>query len=360
MISNLLQTMGFWWATTGWFSFSAAVAVSFIIMITLGPVFIRFMKKFQQPIQSDGPAAHKAKAGTPTMGGILLLFAIFAGALSFTWWSDPVPWMALSALLFFGVIGFIDDYAKVVRKSSDRAAEIMSAKTRLALGAVFAGTLAFFINAQMPSMIPELSVWVPGFNTFIYIGALYFVWAFFVIVGTANAANITDGLDGMLSKIILPVMVVMFVALYGSAHFGFLPGIVFMPEAVGLYPVIGATIGALLGFLWWNARPAQIFMGDTGSLALGGMLGAVALILKAEIVMGIASLMMVVILLSSFIQMVVFKATKRRKSGGIRVFRMAPLHHHLELGGWAETKIVERFFIISIIFSSIALAMMKV
>ncbi|MCL2369134.1 MAG: phospho-N-acetylmuramoyl-pentapeptide-transferase [Alphaproteobacteria bacterium] len=360
MLSNIFQQFGFWWATTGWFSFTGAFIVSFIIMIALGAPFIRFMKRFQQPIQKDGPTSHHEKAGTPTMGGLLLLFAIFVGALSFTWWRDPIPWIPLIALLIFGIIGFVDDYAKVKRKSSESSAAIMSEKTRLAIGAVAAITLAFLIDRVMPAPVPELSIWMPGFNTFIYVGVLYFVWSFFVIAGSANAANITDGLDGMLGKILLPVLAVLFLSVYGASHFGFLDGTVFLPEAMGLYPVIGATIGAVLGFLWWNAKPAQIFMGDTGSLALGAMLGTIALILKAEIVFGIAAAMMVIILLSSFIQMAVFKATKRRKSGGIRVFRMAPLHHHLELLGWAETKIVERFFIISILFSALAMAVLKI
>ena len=176
---------------------------------------------------------------------------------------------------------------------------------------------------------------------------------------SANATNITDGLDGMLAKLYMPVLVVLVVALYGATRIGFMDTVMFLPTASGLYAVLGAAFGAVLGFLWYNARPAAIFMGDVGSLALGGFMGTVAMLLKSEIIMGIAAGMMVIILMSSFIQTMYFKATRKITGTGRRVFLRAPLHHHFEELGWCETKIVDRFFIMAILFSGLALVLLK-
>ncbi|MCL2757886.1 MAG: phospho-N-acetylmuramoyl-pentapeptide-transferase [Alphaproteobacteria bacterium] len=364
MLSTLLVDLGFRSAASGWFGFSGATAVAFVFMILFGPAFINAMRAWQkkgQPIRSDGPKTHLAKAGTPTMGGLLILLAIFVSAALFIDFRNPIPFVALLSLVFFGAIGFVDDYGKIKRQASNRAAEILSARARLALGGIGAIILAFLADRFMPSN-PDmlLSIYIPFFHILIPAGIFYFVFAYFVIVGSANAANITDGLDGMLSKIMLPVLVVITVALYGATHYGFLAGGVSLPDAAGLYPIVGAVLGAVLGFLWFNAKPAQIFMGDVGSLALGGFIGTVAMQLKAEFVVGLAAAMMVIILLSSFLQTMVFKLTKDSSGRGRRIFKMAPLHHHFELSGLAETKIVERFFIASIIFSAVALVLLKV
>ena len=173
-----------------------------------------------------------------------------------------------------------------------------------------------------------------------------------------QSANITDGLDGMLSKIYLPILVVLLVALFGATRIGFIPNSLLLPDSAALFPVLGATFGALIGFLWFNSSPAQIFMGDTGSLALGGFVGTISMFLKVEIIIGVASLMMVTILLSSFIQTFVYKLTKKNGVGK-RVFLRAPLHHHFEEKGLPESKIVERFFIMSILFSGFALLLLR-
>jgi phospho-N-acetylmuramoyl-pentapeptide-transferase len=332
-------------------------------MILFGRAFINAMRGWQkkgQPIQTDGPKSHFDKAGTPTMGGILILAAIIISGVLFMDCYNPVPWIALSSLVAFGIIGLIDDFFKVKRQSSESFAEVMSPKVRLLLEAAIAVVLAYFINATMPAYIPELSVYVPIFHKLMPFGIFYFVFAYLVIAGSANAANITDGLDGMLVKVFTPVLVVIGLVLFGATHINFLAGGVFLPEAAGLYPLIGAAAGAMLGFLWFNSKPAQIFMGDVGSLALGGFMGTIAMLLKQEIIVGIAALMMVLILGSSFLQTIVYKLTKGSNGKGIRVFKMAPLHHHFELSGWAETKVVERFFIMSLIFSAIACAMLKI
>ena len=339
--------------------FICAFAVSFLIMIGFGDWFITGMRHWisrGQPIRKDGPARHLAKEGTPTMGGLLILAAVLVSSLLFMDFHNMVPWIALASLVAFGAIGFADDLGKVLNRSAYAG---LSAKLRLLLGGVAAIVLAYFINQSMPAYVPELSIYFPIFHRLLPFGIFYFVFAYFVIVGSANAANMTDGLDGMLAKIYMPVLIVITVALYSATHLKFMPGGVFLPEAVGLYPVIGAVFGAIIGFLWFNARPARIFMGDVGSLALGGFMGTVAMLLKAEIVVGFAALMMVIILGSTFLQMMTFKITKGPDGKGKKIFKMAPLHHHFELSGWSESKIVDRFFILSILFSGLALIILR-
>ncbi len=269
-------------------------------------------------------------------------------------------------------LGFVDDYKKVSSQSR-KASNGLSPSFRLCAEAVFVVILVYLINKTMPPYVPDFSItigssillplnsWVMGsvFGMPITLGFLYFVFGYFVICGSANATNITDGLDGMLSKLYLPVLIVLVVALYGATRIGFMDSVVFLPDASALYAPLGATAGAVLGFLWYNARPASIFMGDVGSLALGGFMGTVAMLLKSEIIMGVAAGMMVLILLSSFLQTMFFKITRKISGTGRRIFLRAPLHHHFEELGWAETKIVDRFFVLSILFSGIALILLK-
>jgi phospho-N-acetylmuramoyl-pentapeptide-transferase len=347
----------------GWKSvqFACGFGASFLIVMFCGRWFINKMGDWQkkgQPIREDGPQTHLVKAGTPTMGGVLILAAVLVSSLLFMDYHNPIGWIALASLVLFGAVGFSDDLGKVKKQSAYSG---MSARGRLALEFLIAAALAFLIDKTMPMYVPNLSLVIPGVHVIWGLGVFYFLFAYIVIAGSANAANITDGLDGMLSKTILPVIAVLGVALYGATHLNIIwNGLVFLPEAVVLYPIMGAVVGAVLGFLWFNAAPASIFMGDVGSLALGGFMGTVAMILKAEIIMGIAALMMVTILASSFVQTTVFKLTKRGARPGRRIFKMAPLHHHFELCGWAETKVVERFLILSVLFSGLALIVMKI
>lgn len=360
MLTDYFLNHGLTFFASGWTQFAGGFFVAFLLMLMFGRPFIRAMRTLQkkgQPISENVPESHAKKAGTPTMGGILVVLSILLGGILFMPLSNPTGWIALSALVMFGLLGFVDDYKKVTSQSK-KASNGLSPLTRLVVEGIFVVILAYFINQTMPPYIPEYSVSI-GAGIILPFGMWYFVFAYFVICGSANATNITDGLDGMLAKLYMPVLVVLVVALYGATRIGFMDTVMFLPTASGLYAVLGAAFGATLGFLWYNARPASIFMGDVGSLALGGFMGTVAMLLKSEIIMGVAAGMMVLILLSSFIQTMYFKVTRRVSGTGRRVFLRAPLHHHFEELGWPETKIVERFFILSIMFSGLALVLLK-
>lgn len=375
MLTDFMLSRGFYFFASGWTQFAAAFAMAFVIMIVFGRTFIRFMHKIQgngQPISENVPLEHRKKAGTPSMGGILILIAVFVSSLLFMPIHNSAGWIALMSLLMFAAIGFADDYKKISSQSK-KASNGLSPSMRLGLEAVCVVVLAYLINKTMPGYVPNLSVvlgssfelsfdaWHIGylFGLPITCGFLYYIFAYFVICGSANATNITDGLDGMLSKLYLPVLIVLVVALYGATRTGFMDAVIFLPETSALYAVLGSVFGAVLGFLWFNSKPASIFMGDVGSLALGGFMGTVAMLLKSEIIMGVAAGMMVLILLSSFLQTMYFKITKKIYGNGKRIFLRAPIHHHFEELGWPETKIVERFFIISILFSGLALILLK-
>ncbi|MDW2974808.1 MAG: phospho-N-acetylmuramoyl-pentapeptide-transferase [Alphaproteobacteria bacterium] len=360
MLTDYFLNHGFSFFASGWTQFAGGFFVAFMIMLLFGCSFIRAMRTFQkkgQPISENVPETHRAKAGTPTMGGILIVVAILVASLLFMPMLNPTGWIALAALVMFGGLGFVDDYKKVSSQSK-KASNGLSPLTRLLTEAVFVVILAYLVNKTIPPYIPEYSVSI-GAGIILPFGFLYYLFAYFVICGGANATNITDGLDGMLAKLYMPVLVVLVVALYGATRIGFMDTVMFLPMASGLYAVLGGAFGAVLGFLWYNSKPASIFMGDVGSLALGGFMGTVAMLLKSEIIMGIAAGMMVLILLSSFVQTMYFKATRHISGTGRRLFLRAPLHHHFEELGWAETKIVDRFFILSIMFSGLALVLLK-
>ena len=360
MLTDYFLNHGFSFFASGWTQFAGGFFVSFMIMLMFGRGFIRAMRNIQkkgQPISENVPESHRQKAGTPTMGGILVIVAILIGALLFMPMSNPTGWIALVALVMFGGLGFVDDYKKVSSQSK-KASNGLSPLTRLLVEGIFVVILAYLINKTLPPYIPEYSLAI-GAGIILPLGLLYYVFAYFVICGGANATNITDGLDGMLAKLYMPVLVVLVVALYGATRIGFMDTVMFLPMANGLYGVLGAAFGAVLGFLWYNSKPASIFMGDVGSLALGGFMGTVAMLLKSELILGVAAGMMVLILLSSFIQTMYFKTTRKITGTGRRVFLRAPLHHHFEELGWTETKIVERFFILSILFSGLALVLLK-
>ncbi|MBP3340155.1 MAG: phospho-N-acetylmuramoyl-pentapeptide-transferase [Alphaproteobacteria bacterium] len=360
MLTDYFLDHGLSFFASGWTQFAGGFFVAFMIMLMFGRPFVRAMHLLQkrgQPISENVPESHRQKVGTPTMGGVLIIAAILVGSLLFMPIYNPTGWIALVALLMFGGLGFIDDYKKVTSQSK-KASNGLSPLTRLVVEGIFVVILAYLINKTMPPYIPEYSLAI-GAGIILPLGLLYYVFAYFVICGSANATNITDGLDGMLSKLYMPVLVVLVVALYGATRIGFMDTVMFLPTASGLYAVLGAAFGAVIGFLWYNSKPASIFMGDVGSLALGGFMGTVAMLLKSEIIMGVAAGMMVLILLSSFIQTMYFKATRKITGTGRRVFLRAPLHHHFEELGWTETKIVERFFIISILFSGLALVLLK-
>jgi phospho-N-acetylmuramoyl-pentapeptide-transferase len=305
-----------------------------------------------QPIRTDGPESHVlTKAGTPTMGGLLILSAILVSTLLWARWDNGYVWLVLLVTLGFGLIGFADDYAKV-RKQTHAG---VSGRTRLAAGfliALLASAWAMYLHP------PELSgqLAFPIFKTALLdLGWFFLPFAMLVIVGAANAVNLTDGLDGLA---IMPVMIAaasLGVIAYavGRVDFTEYLGVHYVPNTGEILIFVAALIGGGLGFLWYNAPPAAVFMGDTGSLALGGALGAIAVATKHEIVLAIVGGLFVVEALSVIIQVAYYKRTKKR------VFLMAPIHHHFEKLGWAEPQIVIRFWIVSLILAMIGLATLK-
>ena len=375
MLTDFMLSRGFQFFASGWTQFAAGFGVAFLIMLIFGRSFIRLMHAWRekgQPISDNVPLEHRKKAGTPSMGGILIIIAILVASLLLIPMHNATGWIALSSLVMFGAIGFADDYKKITSQSK-KASNGLSPSMRLFLEAICVAILAYLVNKTMPGYVPSLSIVLGSsiviplanidvgylFGVPLTLGFLYYIFAYSVICGSANATNITDGLDGLLSKLYLPVLIVLTVALYGATRIGFMDAVMFLPEASALYAVLGAAFGAVLGFLWFNAKPAAIFMGDVGSLALGGFMGTVAMLLKSEIIMGVAAGMMVLILLSSFMQTMYFKITRKISGTGKRIFLRAPLHHHFEELGWDETKIVDRFFVMSILFSGLALILLK-
>lgn len=327
-----------------------AMAVSFII----GPYVIAWLKAKQgegQPIRADGPETHAKKKGTPTMGGLMILFSVTLSTLLWVDITNPYMWVVLAVFLGFGVIGFFDDYAKLTKRSHNG----LSGRLRLGLegGLSVVAVLAVMLLAGAPE---GSSLAFPFFkNFFPDLGWFFLPFGLFVIVGAANAVNLTDGLDGLA---IGPIMITaacfgIFSYLAGNAVFSNYLQIHFVKDVGELAVFCGALVGAGLGFLWFNAPPAQVFMGDTGSLSMGGALGVISIATKHEITLGIIGGLFVIETLSVIIQVVSFKTR------GKRVFKMAPLHHHFEKNGWAETQVVIRFWIVSIIFALIGLATLK-
>ena len=336
------------------FRTGAALMTSALIVFLFGPSIIASLKTRQgkgQPIRSDGPETHFAKAGTPTMGGLIILLAVVASSLLWANLSNTYVWVVLMVTIGFGAIGFYDDYLKVKAESHKG----FSGKTRLALEFAIAGLACYtiMVNGEAPF---SSSLTFPFLKDLIInLGMFFVLFGAFVIVAAGNAVNLTDGLDGLA---IVPVMIAaasfgMIAYLSGNAIFSGYLQIHFVPGTGEVAVLCGAIIGAGLGFLWFNAPPAAIFMGDTGSLALGGMIGATAVATKHEIVLVIIGGLFVVEALSVIIQVASFKLT------GKRVFRMAPIHHHYEKKGWTESQVVIRFWIISVVLAMIGLATLK-
>lgn len=336
------------------FRTGAALITSAFIVFLFGPTIIAALKVRQgkgQPIRADGPQTHFKKAGTPTMGGLMIICGILGGTLLWGNLANPYVIVVITVTLGFGAIGFYDDYLKVT-KQTDKG---FSGKARLALEFILAGAAAYVIM-RAGSQPFSSSLAFPFFKDFLFNLGLFFIpFAAFVIVGAGNAVNLTDGLDGLA---IVPIMIAAasfgFIAyLSGNAIFANYLQIHFVPGTGELAVVLGAVIGAGLGFLWFNAPPAAIFMGDTGSLALGGLIGSVAVATKHEIVMAIIGGLFVAEALSVIIQVGYFKMT------GKRVFLMAPIHHHFEKKGWTESQVVIRFWIIAVILALVGLSTLK-
>jgi phospho-N-acetylmuramoyl-pentapeptide-transferase len=331
-----------------------------IVVVAMGSRFIRWMQAKQgkgQPIRTDGIERHIVeKAGTPTMGGVMILAGLLVGTLLWADLSNVYVWAVLLVTSGYGVLGFLDDYAKVTKQTTAG----ISGKLRLALEAVIAvaAVTLIVLYGGRPPEAPELatSVAFPVFKGLLLnLGWFYLAFGAFIIVGGANAVNFTDGLDGLAT---VPVMIAaaafgLIAYLVGNYVFANYLQLHFVPGVGEVAVFCGAMIGAGLGFLWYNAPPAKIFMGDTGALALGGGIGAVAVATKHEIVLGIIGGLFVLETLSVMIQVVSFKLT------GKRVFRMAPIHHHFEKLGWSESTVVIRFWIIAVVLALLGLATLK-
>ena len=329
------------------------VLTALAISLLVGPAMIRQLNRLQigQTVRGDGPHSHLSKVGTPTMGGSLILVAV---AVSTLFWSDLANrfvWVVLLVTLAFGVVGWVDDYRKLTQKDSRG----LPARSKYLWQSIIGLATAFFLyfTAASPA---ETQLIVPFFKDFVLeIGWVFVPLAYFVIVGTSNAVNLTDGLDGLA---IMPAVLVagaLGIFAYVTGHSGF-AGYLGFPHIGGVGEIVvfcGAIVGAGLGFLWFNAYPAQVFMGDVGALALGAALGVVAVLVRQELVLLVMGGVFVMETMSVIIQVASFKLTGRR------VFRMAPLHHHFELKGWPEPRVIVRFWVLTVILVLIGLATLK-
>jgi phospho-N-acetylmuramoyl-pentapeptide-transferase len=324
-----------------------------LIAILIGPAMIRWLQRMQigQTVRNDGPQSHLSKSGTPTMGGVLILAAILVSCLLWADLSNRYVQVTLFVVFTFGILGFVDDYRKVVRKDPKG----LIARWKYFWQSVIALAVAIYLysSAVLPQ---ETSMIVPFFKDVLpQLGMFYMVVAYFTIVGTSNAVNLTDGLDGLA---IVPTILVagalsIFAYVTGNANFSDYLNIPFIPLASELVIVCTAIVGAGLGFLWFNTYPAQVFMGDVGSLSLGATLGVLAVLVRQEIVLVIMGGIFVAETLSVILQVGSFKLR------GKRIFRMAPIHHHYELKGWPEPRVIVRFWIISLILVLVGLATLK-
>ncbi|MEX0279819.1 MAG: phospho-N-acetylmuramoyl-pentapeptide-transferase [Arenibacterium sp.] len=337
------------------FRAGGAFLTALIFGFLFGRPLIAVLRKRQgkgQPIRDDGPEGHFAKAGTPTMGGLLIVGALMTATLLWARLDNPFVWLVLFVTLSFALIGFADDYAKVSRQNSSG----VPGKLRLLLGILIAAIAAWWAALIHPETLQNQLAMPVLKDTLFNLGLLYIPFCVCVIVGAANAVNLTDGLDGLA---IMPVMIAastlgIIAYAVGRVDFTEYLDVHYVPGTGEILIFTAALFGGGLGFLWYNAPPAAVFMGDTGSLALGGALGAIAVVTKHELVLAIVGGLFVVEALSVIIQVLYFKTT------GKRVFLMAPIHHHYEKKGWSEPTIVIRFWIISLILAMIGLATLKV
>lgn len=336
------------------FRTGGAIGTSLILCFLIGGPMIRWLKSLQgagQPIREDGPEGHFVKRGTPTMGGLMILISVIVSTLLWSDWTNPFLWCALGVLLGFGLIGFADDYLKLTKKNTDG----LSGRLKIILQCLIGLVAVICINAYMPETYVN-GLALPFLKDLILdLGIFFIPFALIVLIGASNAVNLTDGLDGLA---IVPVAVAaasfgLISYLAGNALFANYLQIQFIPGAGEMAILCGALIGGAMGFLWFNAPPAAIFMGDTGSLSMGGVLGAIAIITKHEVVLAIIGGLFVLEAVSVIVQVASYKMT------GKRVFRMAPLHHHFEKKGWSEPTIVIRFWIIAVILALIGLSTLK-
>jgi phospho-N-acetylmuramoyl-pentapeptide-transferase len=332
------------------FRSGASLVTALAIGLFIGPRFIAWLRVNQgkgQPIREDGPASHFSKKGTPTMGGLKILICLTIATLLWMEWDKPFVWAALYVTLGFGIIGFLDDYAKVTKSTTGG----VPGRVRLVAEFLIAGSAVYYI-----SLFTGTTLYFPFLkDAGVDLGLFYIAFGAFIIAGFGNAVNLTDGLDGLATMpVVIAAMTFGVIAyLVGNAVFADYLGVHFVRGSGELLVFVGALVGACLAFLWFNAPPAAVFMGDTGSLALGGAIGTIAVITNHELVLLIVGGLFVLETVSVIVQVASFKMT------GKRVFRMAPIHHHFEQLGWPESTVVIRFWIISFVLALAGLATLK-
>lgn len=336
------------------FRAGGAILTSLIITFFIAPIIIRNLKKYKigQTVRDDGPKTHQVKSGTTTMGGIIIIISLLISTLLWARLDNNFILWLIAATMYFGMIGFVDDYLKLVKKNPKG----LSARKKMLFQSIFAICVIIYLYFYPTNSQFATSLNIPYLKTtFIEMSFLYFVLIFLVIVGSSNAVNLTDGLDGLAigNIIIAALTLAVFSYLIGHSHISSYLKVPYVAGAGEISVFLTALFGSGLGFLWYNSYPAEIFMGDTGSLCLGGLLGLSAVFIKQELILFIVGGIFVAEALSVMIQVSVFKRTQKR------VFRMAPLHHHFELGGLAETKVTIRFWIVSIILAIIAISSLK-
>jgi phospho-N-acetylmuramoyl-pentapeptide-transferase len=350
------------------FRAAGAIVTALLLAFICGPAIIRRLRERNvgQVVRAEGPASHHAKRGTPTMGGLIIILATVVPTLLWARLDSPYVVVAVLAMLWMGVIGFIDDYLKIVRGKPQGLVARWKLVGQVTFGVALGIVLLVWplapnlepASTQLPLLKYRLLYFVP---TWVYV-----VFVTLVVTGSSNAVNLTDGLDGLAAGLtaIVAGAFAIFAYLFGRFDAAHYLGVYFLPGAGELAIFCGALAGAALGFLWFNAHPAQVFMGDTGSLAIGGALGTVAIMLKAEFLLLIAGGVFVAEAVSVMLQVWVYRWHKRRRgkeyADAHRVFRMAPLHHHFEKLGWAEPQVVMRFYILGVLCAAIALATLKV
>ncbi len=333
------------------FRSAGATVTALLLSLLLGPRLIDYLRRAQigQSIREEGPQAHQVKAGTPTMGGLLILFAVMIPTLLWADLGNRFVWLTVGSTLAFGLIGFLDDYLKVQRKHNQG----LTARGKLALQFV-AGIAVGLLVLRIEGFEPALTF--PFFKDLVVdVGIFYVVVASVVLVFTSNAVNLTDGLDGLAigATLVAAASYAIFTYIAGNSIAARYLQVSYVPGAGEVAVFCSALVGASLGFLWFNAHPAEVFMGDVGSLSLGGAIGTVALVARQEIVLVIVGGLFVMEAVSVILQVASFKYR------GKRIFRMAPLHHHFELAGWSEPKIIVRFWIMAIVFALMGLATLK-
>ncbi|MBV9216352.1 MAG: phospho-N-acetylmuramoyl-pentapeptide-transferase [Acidobacteria bacterium] len=345
------------------FRTALAAITALLISLLLGNKVIKKLAdlKFGQEIREEGPASHHEKRGTPTMGGVLIIGSVFISTIL---WARPDSlylWIALGATTLFAIVGGIDDYIKIVKRRSLGLTGKQKLAGQLITAVAVWGVLYLWSNYPWNISIPFFKA-TAEVNGISYVGPIiYLVFTIFILLGSSNAVNLTDGLDGLASSVTFIAMSALTGLTYlaSDGRWAEILDITHTPAAAELTVFCGAMVGASLGFLWYNSPPASVFMGDVGSLAIGGAIGTVAILTKQEFLLPFIGGVFILEALSVMLQVAVFKITKRGGRPGKRVFRMTPLHHHFEISGWKEPKIVFRFVIVAILFALLSLSTLK-